>query len=114
MASRATNRRFLCLLTAMLFGISAVTHAYAMTGAAVEMAPAATEISMSDHGTDCGGDDNAVRANCIAACATAIAILCDPVRMPIPVAIQDIAAIAQLPAFGRGIAPEPHPPKRLI
>jgi hypothetical protein len=113
MAFRAARRRFLCLLTALLFGIGTVAHVHAMTGAVLEMAPAAGEMAPSDHGMDCGGGDKASHAACLSACATAAAILCEPISMPLAMALQETAADPALPAHGRALSPEPHPPKAL-
>jgi hypothetical protein len=106
MIPRATLR----LLVAILFGVSAVAHVYAITSAAM-LPSAATEVPASDHGMDCGGGDKAAQADCIAACATAIAILCEPVRVSAPTTIFDGVVIDQSHVSGRGVAPEPHPPK---
>ena len=104
------NRRWLCLLTALLFAIGSVAHAYAMTDAAMNMSSAAME--SSDHGTDCGGNDKAAHSACVAMCATTFAILSDPVATPFVVAIQDVVADPDLPLPSRSPSPEPHPPKR--
>jgi hypothetical protein len=106
------NRRWLCLLTALLFAIGGVAHAYAMTDAAMKMPSAAMESSVSDHGMDCGGGDKAAHAACVAMCATAVAILGEPVAIPFVVAMQDIVVATDLPPSSGGPSPEPHPPKR--
>jgi hypothetical protein len=85
------NRRWLCLLTALLFAISSMAHAYAMTDASMKMPSAAMESSAPDHGMDCGGNDKAPHAACVAMCATAVAILSEPVAMTFVVAMRDIA-----------------------
>ena len=104
------NRRWLSVLTALLFAIGSIAHAYAMTDTAISMPSAAME--SSDHGMDCGGSDQAAHADCIAMCATAVAILSEPAAIPFVVAMQDIAIDPDLPTSGRSPAPEPHPPKR--
>jgi hypothetical protein len=104
------HRRWLCALTALLFAIGSIAHAYAMTDAAMNMPSAAMQ--SSDHGMDCGGSDKATHAACVAMCATAFAILSEPVATLFVVAMQDIAIDPDLPLPGRGPAPEPHPPKR--
>lgn len=111
MELRFARRRFLCLLTAFLFGIGAVAHAWAVSDAALKM-PAA-EMSGQDHGMDCGGgDDKAAHAACVAMCASGVAILSAPVAIPLAVAMADRAFDPELPLPGRGPSPEPHPPKR--
>lgn len=104
------NRRWLCALTALLFAIGSVAHAYAMTDAAMNTPSAAME--SSDHGMDCGGGDKAAHATCVAMCATAFAILSEPIATPFVVAMQDITADPDLPLTSRSPSPEPHPPKR--
>ena len=115
MALRA-NRRWLCLLTALLFAVSGVAHAYAMTDAAMKMPAMESSMSdqgtMPDHGMDCGGGDKAAHADCIAMCATAVAILSELVAVPFVVAMQDIVTAAELPPAIGGPSPDPHPPKR--
>jgi hypothetical protein len=106
------NRRWLSLLTAFLFAIGSVAHAYAMTDAAMNMPSAAMESSMPDHGMDCGGNNKAAHAACIAMCATAFAILSEPVATPFVVAMQDVVVDPDLPLLSRSPSPEPHPPKR--
>jgi hypothetical protein len=104
------NRRWLCLLTALLFAIGSVAHAYAITDAAMNMPSAAME--SSDHGMDCGGSDKAAHAACVATCATAFAILSEPVAVPFVVAMQDVVVDPDLPLPSSSPSPEPHPPKR--
>ncbi len=105
------RRRLFCFLTALLFALSSVGHVYAATEAVMKMPAAAME--MSDHGMDCGGgSDKGARANCMAMCATSVAILSESVAVPAFVALQDVESIAELPPPERGLLPEPHPPKR--
>jgi hypothetical protein len=116
MALRA-NRRWLSLLMALLFAVSGAAHAYAMTDAAMKMPSTAMESSISDqsmpdHGMDCGGNDKAARADCIAMCATAVGILSELVAVPFAVAMHDIVAVPELPPPSGGPSPDPHPPKR--
>jgi hypothetical protein len=117
MAFRGNWNRIFCVVAALLFSISAVAHSFAMTQPAMKMSSAPAEMSMQghgmDHGMDCGGDDLASKVNCIAACATAIAILSEPVRMLLPLSVRGADPEAPLPMSGRGLLPEPHPPKRL-
>jgi hypothetical protein len=116
MAFRAPRRHFVSLLIAMLFGISAVAHGFVMTEAALKMsaATAAMEMPSPDHAMDCGGDDKAARAACMATCASAIAILCVPTPVPIVVTMQEQTVNVELPFSGRDIPPEPHPPKPAV
>jgi hypothetical protein len=108
-----SNRRWLCLVTALLFAISSTAHAYAMTDAAMKMPSVAMESSSPDHGMDCGGGpDKAAQAACMAICAMAVAILSAPVAISFVVAMQDIVAAPELPPASASPSPEPHPPKR--
>ena len=106
------KRRWLCGLTALLFAVSSMGHAYAMTDAAMKMPSAAMESPAPDHGMDCGGSDKATHAACVAVCATAVAILGEPVAMPFVVVTKEIVAAPELPLNSDGPPPEPHPPKR--
>jgi hypothetical protein len=110
---RHTNRRWLCLVTALLFAISSTAHAYAMTDAAMKMPSVAMESSAPDHGMDCGGPDKAAQAACMAICAMAVAILSAPVAISFVVAMQDIVAAPELRPTSASPSPEPHPPKTL-
>ena len=115
MALRA-NRRWLCLLTVLLFAVSGAVHAYAMTDAAMKRSAMESSMSgqgmMPDHGMDCGGSSKATHADCIAMCATAVGILSELVAVPVVVAMQDIVAAVELPPPSGGPPPDPHPPKR--
>ncbi len=106
------KRRWLCLLTALLFAISSAAHVYAATEAAMKMPAVAMETSSPNHGMDCGGDDKAAHAACMAMCATAVAILSDPVEIPLARAAQNAKSRPEMPPAGRSPLPEPHPPKR--
>jgi hypothetical protein len=108
-----SNRRWLCLVTALLFAISSTAHAYAMTDAAMKMPSVAMESSSPEHGMDCGGGpDKAAQATCMAICAMAVAILGAPVAISFVVAMQDIVAAPELAPASASRSPEPHPPKR--
>ena len=107
------DRRVLCLLTALLFAVSSVAHVYAATAAAMTMPDAAMATSdRSMDGMDCGGSDKAAHKACVAMCATAVAILNEPIIVPLVLAMQNVEADPELPPLGRGPSPEPHPPKR--
>ena len=106
------NRRWLCLLTAFVFTIGSIGHAFAMTDAAMKMPSAAMASSAPDHGMDCDGSDKATHAACVAMCASAVALLNEPVAILFAVAIQDFVVDPALPLLGRSPSPEPHPPKR--
>ena len=106
------KRRLLCFVTALLFTISSVAHVYAATEAAMQMPTAAMATSAPDHGMDCGGDDKATQAACIAMCASAVAILSGSVALPFVLVMQNVESDPVLPPPGRSPSPEPHPPKR--
>jgi hypothetical protein len=113
MAFRPIHRRTLCLLTALLFGIGTVMHAYAMTGPVLEIATAAAEMAPQEHNMDCGGADKASHAACIKTCATAAAILCESAAIAPVRILQKSSTGPALPFHGRAPSPEPHPPKRI-
>ena len=95
----------------MLFGIGVGAHGFVATQAALTMSAAgAAEISPNG-AMDCGADDTASHAACVAMCATVVAILCEPALMPTVAALLDRTADVELPFSGHGVAPEPHPPK---
>ena len=106
------NRRLFCLAAALLFAVSSVAHVYAATEASMKMPTDAMETSAPDHGMDCGGDDKASHAACVAMCATAVATLSDAVVLPFNIAMQDFQSDPELPLASRTPSPEPHPPKR--
>jgi hypothetical protein len=107
------NRRWLRLVTALLFTIGGMAQACAMPDAAIKMPSTAMEAAASDHDMDCGGGaDKAMDAACVALCATAVAILGEPVAIPLLVGMPDIMAVSELPSPSAGPSPEPHPPKR--
>jgi hypothetical protein len=107
-----SNRRWLNLLTALLFAIGNMAHAYAMTDAAMKMPSAAMESYAPDEGMDCGGSDKATHAACVAMCATNVAILSEAVVIPFVIAMQDVVAAPEFPPPSGCRSPEPHPPKR--
>jgi hypothetical protein len=113
MAASGSCRRFTCLLIALLFAISMATHGFAVSQAATKMmvADASMQMGAPDHPMDCDGKDMSAKAACFAMCASAIAILCDATRMPIVSAMLDLTVDPQASVVGRGVPPEPHPPK---
>ena len=106
-----SNRRWLCLLTALLFTVSGVARARAIIDATMNTPNVAMESSTPDHGMDCGGGDKAAHAACVAMCATAIAILSEPVEIPFAVAMHDNVAATEVPLSSGRPSPEPPPPK---
>jgi len=114
MACRA-HRRLICLLSALLFALGGVAHAYAATDAVMKMSAAGMETAGHDDGMggmDCGGKDKAAQAACIAMCASAVAISNEPVAIPFVVAAQDVDSVPAALPSGLGLSPEPPPPKR--
>jgi hypothetical protein len=106
------KRRLLRLVTALLFAIGSVAHVYAATGAATTMGSAAMETSAPDDGMDCCPKDKAAHATCVAMCATAVAILSDPIAVPLSVVVTGVESDPELPPPSHGPSLEPHPPKR--
>jgi hypothetical protein len=110
MALRA-QRRLLCLVTALLFAIGSVAYVHAATIAAIEMGTAPMEASAPDDGIDCCGKDKAADIDCVAMCATAVAILSDPIAVPFAVVVTGVAPAPELPPTSHGPSLDPHPPK---
>src|ERR671918_1630230 len=103
------RRRLFCLFAALMFAIGSVGHSYAATEALMKMPAAAMDDSMSDHGMDCGGGgDKAARADCVAMCATSVAILSEPATVPVAVGLHAVESAAELAPPQRGLLPEPH------
>jgi len=119
MVTLASPRRIACILIAVLFGHSMVAHGFAVSRAMAKMMVPDTSMDMtsmdmgaSGHPMDCGGKDIGAKTACFAMCASAVAILCDPARVPVISATRELTIEPQVPTFGRGIPPEPHPPKQ--
>ena len=104
MAFGLSRYRIFCFLASLLFSISTVAHSFAVTQAVMKMSSAPAEMSTQghgmDHGMDCGGDDLASNGNCIAACATAIAILSEPVRLLLPLSVRGADPEVPCPCSG--------------
>jgi hypothetical protein len=119
MVTLASPGRFARILIAVLFGLSMVAHGFAVSRATAKMMVADTSMDMTsmdmgapDHPMDCGGKDIGAKTACFAMCASAVAILCDPTRAPVISAMRELAIRPEVPSLGRGIPPEPHPPKQ--
>jgi hypothetical protein len=104
------NRRLLCLLTVLVFAISGVAQVYAATASMMQMPAAAMDAP--DHGMGgCGGNDKTAHTACVAMCATAVAILCEPAAIPMAVAMQDLASAPEAQPTSHGRSPDTPPPK---
>jgi hypothetical protein len=108
----SAKRRLLRLVTALLFAFSGVAYAYAATEVAVTAGNVAMEMPVPDDGMDCCGTDKTTRVSCVAMCATAIAILSDPVAVPFAVAVKGVESDPELLPSGRDPSLDPYPPKR--
>ena len=110
MALRA-QRRLLCFVTALLFAIGSVVHVHAAAIAPIEMGTAPMESTAPDDGMDCCGKDKAAQVTCVAMCATAVAVLSDPIAVPFDVVVKGVASAPELPPTSHGPSLDPHPPK---
>lgn len=106
------KRRLQRQVFALLFAISSVVHAYAVTVSMMNMPTATMDASASDD-MDCCASNKATNAACVAICATAVAILTNPVTTPQPVTTEDVEPALQLPLISSDPSPEPPPPKFL-
>lgn len=106
------GRRLLSLLVAVLFTIGSTGHVLAATEALMKMPAGTMESAIPDHDMCCTGDsDQMAHANCIAVCATSVAILSDPIRIPMASTPLSVESLAETPPAGRDLLPEPHPPR---
>jgi hypothetical protein len=106
------GRRFVSVLTTMLFVFSIAANGIAMTNWGLK-APAAvaTATTPANGSMDCDGEDMPARAACAAACAAAVAILCEPTLALVVATTWVLLADLERRLPGRGVLPEPHPPK---
>jgi hypothetical protein len=104
------KRRLQRQVFALLFAISSVVQAYAVTVSMMNM-PTATVNASGNDDMDCCASDKASSGACVAICATAVAILADPVTTPQPVATGHVEPALELPLISRDPSPEPPPPK---
>jgi hypothetical protein len=106
------KRRFQRRVFALLFAISSVVHAYAVTVSMMTMPTTTIDASASD-GDDmgCCASDKATHAACVAICASAFAILAEPVTTPYLVTTQGVEPALQLPLTSSDRSPDPPPPK---
>ena len=95
---------------ALLFAISSVVHAHAVTVSMMNMPTATMDASANDD-MDCCDSGKATNVACAAVCATAVAILADPVTTLQPLATEDVEPAVQLPLVSSDPSPEPPPPK---
>jgi hypothetical protein len=110
--SRPSVFAVLRLITnSLLFAVGSVAHVYAATEAATTMGTAAMETSAPDHGMDCGGNDKTTHTDCVAMCATVVAILSDSIAVPFAVVVKDVVSDPELPPASHMPSLEPHPPK---
>jgi hypothetical protein len=109
------NRRFIALVTAMLFGISVGAHGFAATHGSMKAmdAVAANDTQAPSPDSGCGGNDSGGVA-CFALCASAVAILPDPTPLPIVMAAARPTFVAEWPASSRDSPPEPAPPRTIV
>ena len=108
------NRRFVALITAMLFAVSVGAHGFTVSHASTQamdvMAASDTQSSTPDSG--CGGNDGGMA--CFALCAGAVAILPEPIALPKMLAMVGPVASSEQFISSRNIAPDPAPPRSVV
>jgi hypothetical protein len=113
-------RRLFALLSAMLFSLSIVGHAFMLGDmGAKAMTAASVELAAQDGAMDCdkgvGCDDmKDMQLACVAHCASIVAVLSDPAPMPVIATVRDVLAPAISLLAGRIMAPDPYPPKPVV
>ena len=110
-------RRSVALVTAMLFALSIAGHGFAVTNMDTNAMAAATDMAMSadDSSTtmDCDGSDMAMKLVCHAFCASAFAIISEPLQLPKRIASHPANSFFMQALQSRGSSPEPHPPRSI-
>lgn len=118
MAFRTLPRHVVSALTAMLFAFSGIVQGFAATGVALNVAlkmsqPAAAQMQAADDAMDCCGDKQVTPAACVAACAVAAAIFCEPAVLPSITLPQSVSMGIEIAPSGRCVPPEPDPPRTI-
>lgn len=118
MAFRTLPRHVASVLTAILFAISIVAQEFVTTGVALKMAGAVTvQMQAADDAAndamDCCGDKQVTPAACVAACAVAAAIFCEPAALPSITPPQSVSMGIEIAPAGRCVPPEPDPPRTI-
>ena len=117
-------RRFVALITAALFMLSAVAHHAVAAGmtpeATMAMPTQAADMTSHDNGmpcpmspmsADCSKDMSMPAMACFAHCATVLGILSEPAPMPVTAIAHSLKLPIVRPLAGLHGPPEPPPPK---
>jgi len=118
---RMPCRRFIALITAVLFLLSTAGHGFVSAGMAngpgMDMA-ATADMAFHDASMDCGERADCAAKDmqmaCFTHCATVLGILSAPNLVPVPVISRELNVPVVHPLAGLHGPPEPHPPKSLI
>jgi hypothetical protein len=114
-------RRFIAVITAVLFSLSTAGHGFVSAGMAngpgMDMA-ATADMAFHDASMDCGERADCaakgMQMACFIHCATVLGILSAPNLVPVPVISRELNVPVVHPLAGLHGPPEPHPPKSLI
>ena len=119
---RMSWRRFIAVMTAVLFLLSTAGHGFVLAGMAygmsMEMAAGAADMASHDDPMDCGehADCTAkkVQMACFAHCASVTGILSEPAGLSIIGAARELTAAVARPLPSLHGPPDPHPPKSIV
>jgi hypothetical protein len=110
-------RRLFALLTVMLFAFSIVGNGFMFGDMAAKMSMTAS-MNMSAQGgsMDCDKNtkcdhDQGIPMSCFVHCASTVAVLSDPVRLPVIAFTRIVVATAVSVPASRHRPPDPYPPK---
>jgi hypothetical protein len=101
----------------MLFLLGIVGHGFMSGDMSGKMTmAAAAEMAAQDGGMDCDKhtSDQGALAACSAYCAGVVAVLSDPVPIPVAAPAQQIVAVAGSVSVIRHGPPDPYPPKHAV
>jgi hypothetical protein len=113
MAFRTLLRHVASALIVTLFALGVGAQGFAATGVALKMSqPDAAQTQAADDAMDCCGDKQVTPA-CVAACAVASAILCEPAALPTIILPQNVSMGIEIAPAGRCVPPEPDPPRTI-
>ena len=112
-------RRFIAVITAVLFVLSAGGHGLVSAGMASDAGMAAAAADMVSHDpldcvehADCAAKDT--RMASFAHCVSVTGILSEPAGLPIVGAIRELTAAAARPLASHHGPPDPYPPKSIV
>lgn len=107
------KRRIIALAVLFAFALSIGLQGLTATlaSAAAVASQSAMPMSSADDPMDCPTADGLDQANCMAMCASFIAVLVEPVRLPLLRSHQTLRSMRMPLLNARSVLPEPYPPK---